>query len=561
MLNQEPSISLSGLDYEIPMNYELIPPIHCPNFNKRIKYPQSSPPFLGTQQRLLQNNIDLEREAGCGHTQWGLGVVPRKPTRGSEGRTVGVDPVFRNDSIKIKRQQEREIANQQFGPKPPKCGPQLSTDFKNREETKSEKNIFGDLVVAFPEAATQTFPNPLDTPSGFFETTVPPPNTLLMSNISPERQFQLKERFSVEDTDPLQTIAASNAISRATGSKFGAVTPGFQESGYLNTSGLPTPSSVQPSRPKSEFQIARSSLERDMKKIIETTIAQQTRALMCISDLRHSISGLEQRIVESRAHNQPFDVASASQRLDKGLKTIEELRDLIRAIQARRARALDELKGPLTDAEYGSIQTVLANTIKLMEANVRQYHAQPADDSIEAFQKPHFGGDGFVMKKTGAPNGFYDYPNVGGLGNNELKSLKIGASVRVNLYERPNKQGKMLTYVGPRRITLLPTLWTNAVSGIEILEKTGPVVELWDAPFYQGAHVRLPIGTYDYPDVGGIKAGKTGSISIPDGINVTVYSQAKLQGEKLTFLGPQKVPFLPADWNKKVFGIEITSTR
>lgn len=425
--------------------------------------------------------------------------------RGQYGRVAGIsNSSFGKDfsCSQIQRQysQASAIAEQQFQPSRP-C-------IEKSMPTKSEQKVFGEAkATAKAEESKDLVPFESIQKSGFFELATPPPNTMLLSNVSAERLFQLKESFD------------------------GAG--------------------------KTEFQIARSSIERDMKNVISQTIIQQAKALMTISDLRHSLSGLQQRVVEARAFNQGLDIGRANIRIQHGLDMIEKLRDLIRAVQQRRKRAIEELKNSasLSSAEFGSLQTAIANRIQLMETNVRQYHAQPADDAIEAFTQPHFqngGSGGYVMKK-----GFYDYPEVGGLGNNKLQSLKIGEKVKVILYERPKRGGRTLTYIGPRRVTQLPTLWTSAVSGIEVLDSAGPLIELWDAPFYQGASVRLPSGFYDYPDVGGIKAGKLASMSIPDGMNVTIYSRPKKTGEKITFIGPQKVPFLPADWTTKVFGIEL----
>lgn len=423
------------------------------------------------------------------------------------GRTAGIsnsrDGSVRCAQIQRQNSQALAIAEQQFQP--------VKSCLERSVPSKSEQNAFRDVtgVGTTQTSAKGLVPIESITKSGFFELAIPPPNPMLLSNVSAERLF------SVESFE--STLA-------------------------------------------SEAGPARSSLERHLKNVIAQTILHQAQALMTISDLRHSISGLQQRIVEGRAYNQGLDIGKANNRQQLALDNIEKLRDLIRAVQDRRQRALEELKGPLNAQQFGTVQTIVANQLKLMEANVRQYHAQPADNAIEAFRRPHFqadagdGAGGYVMK-----TGFYDYPEVGGIGNNKLQSLKIGAKVKVVLYERPKRGGKSLTYIGPRRVTQLPTMWTSAVSGIEIIEYASATVQVWDAPFYQGADVKLPIGFYDYPNVGGIKAGKTASMSIPDKLNVTIYSRQNKGGEKITFIGPQKVPFLPADWNAKVFGIEITS--
>jgi hypothetical protein len=178
----------------------------------------------------------------------------------------------------------------------------------------------------------------------------------------------------------------------------------------------------------------------------------------------------------------------------------------------------------------------------------------PPDDQIECYTKDSFEGDGYQMKI-----GFYDYPNVGGVGNNQLKSLKIGKNVSVILYENAYRKGRVLVYHGPKRIPHLPPLWTNAVSGIEVVKKLTIQCQLYDAPFYQGGTVMLTIGFYDYPTVGGIGSAKLNSMIIPQGLSIKLFSRPNREGETIEFLGPQKLSFLPSGWNKKVLGVEIKS--
>ena len=180
----------------------------------------------------------------------------------------------------------------------------------------------------------------------------------------------------------------------------------------------------------------------------------------------------------------------------------------------------------------------------------------PGDEEIQAFTSVNFGRDGSDAYQMGI--GFYDYPNVGGLGNNALKSMKIGKNVSVILYDRPRRGGKVLVYHGPRRIPNVPVLWTDNVSGIEILKKITVQVQLYDAPFFQGGRKRVGPGFYDYPDVGGIGQNRLSSIIIPQGMHVKIYSRPKRQGETIDFIGPQRMSFLPSGWNRKVAGIEVT---
>jgi hypothetical protein len=458
----------------------------------------------------------------------------------------------------------------------------------------SESRTFGGREPNLTPQPGDIYPNPRDQKTGFFELgpALPPPDPLLLSNVpsrllmhrqaitsSSDREGALKLRLQsagVPDTQRFKegfngavgTGTAAEAITTAASGALSAL-PGQAQQVAAGSDGLPrdlgasipasqrlngVPSGIRTKLSGvDEFHRARSSLEREQKDVVDQTLQQQYQALIQISDLRHNIAGLKQLLTESRARSQIMDVHQADERIQQAVHAIGSLRDVIHAVQKRRARAMSRLKQQLTPKEYGYFETVVANRVKLMETQVRQYHKQPADDAIEAFREPHFRGDGYIMKK-----GFYPFPNVGGIGNNRLQSLKIGKGVQVRLYERANKKGKILTYIGPRRVGLLPTMWNNAVSAIEVLDKEGPHVTAFDAPFFQGGRVRLPLGFHDYPDVGGIQAGKLASIWIPDDLEVTFYSRPKGEGEKVKFIGPQKLSFLPADWNKKVFGITVS---
>jgi hypothetical protein len=415
---------------------------------------------------------------------------------------------------------------------------------KKREmtpQTMSEQLIFENDINLRPLNGPK-YPRDRDELTGFFELgpAIPPPNPLLLSDVPASLLMHQ------------QAISGIKSDARLSAEHFTDVSPPNKNT-KTTVFGQPVSNNPHPKMIQSEnestgeFQTARTDEERKLKQYIQLTIQQQRQALMEISDLRHIIAGLQQRLVENRALSDVFGTAGASENIDKALQAIDELRSVIHLIQARRNNALKQLEVILTKQEYGQFQTVLANTVRLMEVQVKQYHEQPAYDQVVTYTEPHFGGqNGYIMRK-----GFYD-------GARAPRSLKIGKDVQVKLYERPNRQGKSITYVGPRRIPLLPVLWDNSVAGVEILSKTGPLIDCWDAPFYQGGHVRLPEGKFDYPDVGGIRAGRLASLSIPANLEVTFYSRPNFEGEKIKFIGPQKLSFLPVDWNGKVFGVVVS---
>lgn len=647
VLRSNPSMSLTGVDYPIPMYFQL-QPLNDPNRDQRGRQSQNIdydmhlrtrskdlPDWhdsIAPKQLMLRDNVDFSLTKringaildGSIQEDWNMLVDSdrleakraNKIKRLTE-RAAGSDmmqPEHRDFTCQQTRRQRAQEEAVRAQPDDWYCSKQVIGDGCGsvprvvEPQTMSERNVFGGGANGASGAQRQpVYPLQRDEKSSFFGLgpALPPPDPLLLSNVpsrllmhrqainaSTDRDSNLQLRLqTAENLNRLQegfegsaatqqfppgvigasgsgTIATTGAGNGTPGLSplqhdvSGSISKAVRVAGQLlnpgqiiKTSGQEQVGAPNVSSTSSvEFHVARSSLEKEMKQVISATLDQQRQALMQISDLRHALAGLQQRLVEDRAHNAALSVAQTRQHMTQASNSIGKLREVIHAVQARRKRALARLKEMLTPREAQHFETVLANEVQLMEVRVKQYHSQPPADKITAFRDAHFDGDGYTMGL-----GFYDYPTVGGLGNNKLKSLKVGSDVQIKLYERPRRGGKVLTYVGPRRISLLPQMWTSSVSGIEVLPKMGPVVTVWDAPFFQGGEVRLPLGFHDYPDVGGIGASNLKSISIPDGLEVTFYARPKKTGEKVTFIGPQRLSFLPADWNKKVFGVDVAT--
>jgi len=608
MLYASPSIALTGgVDFPIPMRYQLRPlmspenlevnrrdqvggidydlrvPCNLGNVRNRASLPKWSDPDRELVQvsYVSSSSEPYARESQIDYTTRFKKDCPAPlPTR--KPWTVGAPGADRETSRCAQRErnqrQIQDIMKQQH------YQPQAEAKCINNELSKSEKFVFESAKNNSPRVHAPKYPNSTIQKSGFYDLAIPPPSPMLLSNL-PSSQLSVQsaltgippssiaisdqlvsnrvENFEggdlmhsntqyVDELQPSKIIAASKAIRREIGSAFGAEDVGAHQinSGYDPTRAPPVASLSSPEI--MEFQVARSPKEKEMKQLIEKTLEQESTALMQIADLRHSIAGLEQRVIQARAQNRPQDIAEALKHKNTAQDTIQNLRRVIKALRERRESAVSELNHILTNKELGSYRTVLANQTRLMEVKVRQYYQQPEPNVIEAFLRPHFDGKAYSMKP-----GFYDGPEVGGIGANRLNSLKIGDNVMVRLYQYPRRQGKMISYSGPRRVGLMPTLWSNAVSGIEIIEKSANFVHLWDAPFFQGGHVKLSEGFFDYPSVGGIQATKLSSLQIPEDLQVQVFSRPEGKGESITFMGPQKIAFLPADWNSKVMGLRI----
>lgn len=169
------------------------------------------------------------------------------------------------------------------------------------------------------------------------------------------------------------------------------------------------------------------------------------------------------------------------------------------------------------------------------------------------YTEESFKGDKFELGY-----GIHDYPNVGGIGNNRLRSFIIPQNTVLYLYTKPGRQGVRIKYTGPARVTRLPPRYSRQVSCIEFVESTPPYEAVcYSGPVYQGSVVPLRIGFYDYPAIGGIGNNKLASFKLPEQLIMTIYSRPNKTGDKLTYIGPIELAHLPTGWTNNVSGIEI----
>lgn len=82
---------------------------------------------------------------------------------------------------------------------------------------------------------------------------------------------------------------------------------------------------------------------------------------------------------------------------------------------------------------------------------------------VQLFDSPFYQGGTVKLVP-----GFYDYPQVGGIGSGRLNSMVIPEGLTVRLYSRPNKQGETVDFNGPQKLSFLPSGWNKKVLGIEI---------------------------------------------------------------------------------------------
>lgn len=477
---------------------------------------------------------------------------------------------------------------------------------KCREQTlqsmdKTEKRVFSDEVNC-NRPDFRKYPSQAATKSSFFGLgpAIPPPNPMLLSNVPSDLLMGLKRytdpelsKIQYPDTEYVSSPSLSVDLNSTRPfdhdpspregliEKFISEPPesrrppklSLNADGYRDGMGSaqatpqsnlervrPTPANrsgtgIPPSMSGKfmpEFGVRNTSLETEIQDQVRYIDEQVIAILRQISDLRQQLPQLRQRELDAKDVSNIQDISISLSKFSESTKTLNKLRELLSRLQTKRKHLVIRLKEMMPVNEYNKWYNNLSNKARNAEVEIKQYHSQPADNGIIAYQRANFEGDGFEMLP-----GFYDYPNVGGVGNNKLQSLKVGKNVSVLLYERSKKQGQVLVYHGPRRIPVMPTLWSNRVSGIEIVEKIKVGIIAYDAPFFQGGKVRLPAGMHDYPKVGGIGVNKLSSVVIPKGFQITLYSRPNKQGERITYLGPQRLSFLPADWARKVQGIEV----
>lgn len=248
-----------------------------------------------------------------------------------------------------------------------------------------------------------------------------------------------------------------------------------------------------------------------------------------------------QRQVRAKDTSHIMDIHKTTDMIDQ----IEKTRNQLRLTKDR------------INEEIGRWEGKLPNTQKVPDVPENRMYSH-------FFSKTAFGVGLFYTEESfggqaiNLTEGFYDYPEVGGVGNNNLRSFKIPKDMIIFLYTKPQKQGIRLKYTGPARITALPARFSRQISGIELVRSAPPYeCVCFDGPAFQGAVVPLRSGFYDFPQVGGIGNRKLSSFKIPRELMVTLFSRPNKSGNKITYIGPVEIANLPVGWTNQVSGIEI----
>lgn len=593
VLEMTPAASLVGLDFPVPMRFQLnylqdnVVNNDAVDYDMRLTdkcndkiLPKYYDEFMDSNFN-YNNNVDFDfvRMPNLGIMTSPCSPYDPHGNRTSINRTKPKKPVESSCSQEARKlKQEQSIIQQPYDwykfkndsvyeRTPNGCVKERNTERVLNPMDTTEIRVFKDEVDC-RRPQYRTYPSQAAFKSSFFGLgpALPPPNPLLLSNV-PSDLLQA----GILSKDPnLRSIIDPDYINILKNTKVTTQDPDYVSSqkvetftGELDLNA--SPDGTAQATPQSQFEIVRpsptngpeysprnASLETEIMDQVRYIDEQVIAILRQISDIRQQIPELKQRELTAKETSNLPDINVSISTYQQSIELLNKLRRVLTRIQTKRKHLVDRLKLMMPSDDYKKWYNEMANKASLAEVVLKQYHAQAPDDGIIAYGKRNFDGDGFEMKE-----GFYDYPYVGGVGNNSLQSIKVGKDVSVVMYERSQKRGQVLVYHGPRRIPVMPTLWYNRVSGIEVVKKIRVSVTVFDAPFFQGKTVKLVPGMYDYPDVGGMGVNKLNSIVIPNGFQVTLYSVPKKKGERITYLGPQRLSFLPADWARKVQGIEV----
>jgi hypothetical protein len=278
----------------------------------------------------------------------------------------------------------------------------------------------------------------------------------------------------------------------------------------------------------------------DPNKLIETKIKVQRRIEYQIAQLERLLPLVRQKQVYAKDNSHIIDINKTTNKLSH----IESMTSQLRLMHDLITEEIDEVKNKNPNISIP----------KVPEHHLQQHYFGHLPLNVGMFYTQNdFQGSAIELGY-----GIHNYPNVGGLGNNTLRSFKIPKNSVVYLYTKPNLKGIRLKYTGPVRVAKLPEMYQRQISSIEFVESIAQYEAIcYNGQGFQGRVTALRVGMHDYPNVGGVGNHGLTSIKIPDRMIVTLYSRPQKRGDKLTYIGPVELPHLPAGWTNNVSGIEV----
>ena len=464
----------------------------------------------------------------------------------------------------------------------------------------NDGNMNGDSQVSYPSKQSQK--------TSFFGLgpPIPPPNPLLLSNIPSDLTLHRRElidpRERITDIDPDKTRLPRDVLEGFSG----GCTAGYPGRGSCveipNRYGIQHASSFAEGRPIAEpcagnliqkttrkpatngaqgeqgeqgaggeqdeqprfIGTPLTKVPANLAQQVAQNYAQQVKVLDQVGELFRLMPMLRERIQQLKIRGHVPAVAETNKQLAKAQETVGKLNDVLTTLKTIGHSLLTKLEKFVQPDVYSKFVQNIARNFAQAKLDVQVKYEAPAQGKVEAFKQGDFGGATYTFGV-----GFYDYPDVGGIGNNALASLKIPAGMGVMLFKHARKQtgaprvtgvggSGVLVYRGPKWVPKLPAMWQGQVSGMEVMKiAMGPIVEAWEAPFFQGNRVSIGVGNHNYPKIGGIGNGLLASMIIPDGLTVKLWDRPDFTGETIVFRGPQRISYLPPAWTERTKSLQI----
>lgn len=576
-------IEFGGVDYPIPMNFQLrylqdpkLPSdtgidgfMNGIDYDARVKQSTNNSILIPDEYRSNMNSQYTDiTNAGSTLCNSQRAILDQKSSdhRRLQGRTAGIKDVpddwLQEQQNKINRRQQNDLNDQ------------VKYTGYEQYETLSTRN----KPQFTSSVKSATSPNPAYVKSGFFALgpPLPPPNPMLLSAISSDllarekltgnstidssvytksegnvitansklTNISNKERQSIDEKqaafDSLELQRESDApvapVSRH------ATIASLQKSD-ANPNKLGTDHDWEIEKFTNQIQTERQYLaepeERNHTKALFLKQQAKNRIQYQMAHLKRLLPYLRQKQIHSKDVSHMIDINLTTLKIQEIQKKLEQL----------------ELLQNLLDEEI----------IKTLKPGENLPSGPPQNELYEHYFNDLTPGIGmfynqdlFKGNKKELKYGFYDSPQVGGIGNGNLRSFKIPQNTVLYLYTRANRGGIRLKYSGPTRISQLPITYQRSIAGIELVESIPPYDAIcYTGKSYQGNIIPLRVGFYDYPSLGGVGMKRLASFRLPAELFMTLYSRPNKQGNSITYKGPIELPFLPIEWVNNVSGIEI----
>jgi hypothetical protein len=430
--------------------------------------------------------------------------------------------------------------------------------------------------------------------SGFFEygPPIPPPNPELLSAVPSEMLVQMSPLAEVQDSSVFKVPQPENRDSYLLKTDLSPTINPLEMNdkdldGLFNRKGSGIDQPTLPptfgnnqntiekfdqlpqkwNLPQTDAQCGSSPQPDTVDSAINDWTAKELalqRIKFQLAHLQRLEPAVRQKQIYAKDKNNTIDINKSTLWLRKIDQVKRELMLLQSLIKEERNKIIFKLSQMLTENDMKTIQQNINVTLHnqaTSAANNRYDFAAGGDhyfDKLDRnlgifYTKSNFQGTPIYLGY-----GMYDFPDVGGVGNNQLSSFKIPDNTVLKLYQHPKKKGPALVYKGPARVAFIPSRYAHRISGIELVPGESQFkANLYSGMYFQGNNIELGPGFYDYPNVGGVGIGQLASFKVPKELMITLYSRPNKDGQKVTYIGPFDMSKLGVEWTNNVLGIEI----